>query len=334
MLLLDKTFGCSSILAQTMLHPTNAIEGLQAPAFAGMLLASYLYSTQGKSLLPLSSAVLRSSSDSLTNAIGQKALAGLLVGFGTRLANGCTSGHMLTGLAQLSLRSLVATCCFFGCAVVTVAFFGTAPAASTGSLRQSFFTAASVDSQTTARLLSVTTTFYIATAIFLHKARKQRDAGTPASTSQRMLVALFAGATFASGLLMSGMYLPSKTLGFLNIWRAWKGVPGADFDPSLLMIVLGGLLPNLIATQLYTKHQKPLLSAQGTQASVPVRTTTTEGVTPRLIIGSLLFGAGWGMSGICPGPAIVNLVSSWPFSTDFVAFFTSLVAGAKLAEHI
>ncbi|ORY79457.1 hypothetical protein BCR37DRAFT_91890 [Protomyces lactucae-debilis] len=329
MLLFDKTFGCSSILAQTILHPAAAIEGLQAPAFAGMLLASYLYTTQARSLLPPALSLVPE--QKLAGDLGKQALAGLLVGLGTRLANGCTSGHMLNGLAKLSVRSFVATCCFFGSAVATVALFNTAPGPGRDLLQGSFFTAAPIAADTVTRLLYLVG-FAIsvnASCFYLRKIQQRRDSSKPASSTYRFIAAFLAGATFATGLLMSGMSMPTKTLGFLNVLQAWRGVPGAEFDPSLLMIVLGGLLPNLIMTQLYTKSQRPLM-ATGTQAPASGKGQ----VTKRLVGGSLLFGIGWGISGICPGPAIVNLVSSWPLSTDFVTFFASLVVGSKVAEYV
>lgn len=211
------------------------------------------------------------------------AIAGLCVGLGTRLANGCTSGHMLNGVARLSLRSIVATCCFFASAVGTVYTIQTAPVAVAA------YKTDPADSRHIVPLLALVSGCF-ATAWTVRRAVPQ-------------VVAFTAGINFAIGLLVSGMSLPQKTLGFLNLTSM------ESFDPSLLMIVLGGLLPNM-AAYLYN--------------GTPSKNRTIDA---KLIGGSIIFGIGWGLHGICPGPAIVNLVTP---STDIIVFVLTTLLGSAL----
>jgi uncharacterized protein len=98
---------------------------------------------------------------------------------------------------------------------------------------------------------------------------------------------------FAFGLALAGMLQPSKIQGFLLLPFS----PG--FDPSLLFVAVGGLLPNLLAWIAYLRHlEKPLFSPK-------FALLADNAIDLKLIVGSAIFGAGWGASGICPGPGLV-----------------------------
>ena len=107
-----------------------------------------------------------------------------------------------------------------------------------------------------------------------------------------IVVSLFCGIIFGIGLVISEMINPAKVLGFLNIFDEW--------DPSLAFVMVGALIISTSFFHLFKKKDKPFF-AQNFLIS-----NATE-IDKKLIIGSILFGAGWGLVGLCPGPAISSL---------------------------
>ncbi|MCD5983349.1 MULTISPECIES: YeeE/YedE family protein [Pseudomonas] len=125
----------------------------------------------------------------------------------------------------------------------------------------------------------------------------------------RKLTALIAGLLFGLGLYFSGMTDPAKVLAFLDI--------AGDWDPSLALVMAGALLPASVAFQVAQRRQKSLLGA-------PMQIPTLKVIDRRLVLGSLLFGAGWALAGLCPGPALALLLSgSW----QPIAFTLAMVVG-------
>ncbi|MBS1187436.1 MAG: rane protein [Burkholderiaceae bacterium] len=109
-----------------------------------------------------------------------------------------------------------------------------------------------------------------------------------------MLISLLAGLLFGFGLILSGMGNPAKVLGFLDLAGSW--------DPSLALVMVGAIAVGYIAFRLGGRRATSLL---GFQMQIPANRKLDR----RLLIGSALFGIGWGLAGICPGPAIVLLGS-------------------------
>lgn len=130
------------------------------------------------------------------------------------------------------------------------------------------------------------------------------------------LSALLAGAIFGLGLILSEMVNPKRVQGFLDITGNW--------DPTLLFVMGGALLVTGVGYKLIFARGKPLFAQT---FAVP----TKRMIDRRLIIGAILFGMGWGLSGLCPGPAIVGLST---FNTDVVIFVVAMIAGMKLFEAI
>jgi len=131
------------------------------------------------------------------------------------------------------------------------------------------------------------------------------------------IVALIVGFIFALGLGLSGMTQPQKVVGFLDVLGQW--------DPSLLFVMVGAIFVHFITYRIIRKMRKtPILS---TEWYVPTKTE----ITPALIIGSLLFGIGWGLGGYCPGPAVTSLASLQikPF-----IFILSMLVGMILFRFI
>lgn len=113
----------------------------------------------------------------------------------------------------------------------------------------------------------------------------------------RLLFSLLSGLVFGIGLLISGMSNPAKVLGFLDLAGSW--------DPSLALVMGGAILVAMPAFWLARRRRTALL---GDIMQLP----TAQGIDRRLLLGSLAFGAGWGIAGFCPGPALVSLLTWLP----------------------
>lgn len=123
------------------------------------------------------------------------------------------------------------------------------------------------------------------------------------------LSALIVGFIFALGLGISGMTRPEKIIGFLDIFGNW--------DPSLMFVMLGAIVVHFITYGLIRRRKTPLLSLAW---HVPEKTK----ITPSLVIGSAIFGMGWGLAGYCPGPAITSLAS---FQLRPALFVIAMIGG-------
>lgn len=127
-----------------------------------------------------------------------------------------------------------------------------------------------------------------------------------------ILVASFAsGLVFGWGLLISGMIQPAKVLGFLDIFGAW--------DPSLAVVMIAALVVSVPGFMLEKQRGRPMF---GQQTAWP----TSMAIDLPLVVGSTLFGIGWGFVGLCPGPAIENIVT---LSPRLIAFVVALIAGME-----
>ncbi len=123
-----------------------------------------------------------------------------------------------------------------------------------------------------------------------------------------------AGLLFGLGLLLSGMSDPGKVLGFLDLLGSW--------DPSLALVMAGVILVGMLA---FTVAKKRTMNFLGGALHLP----TANQIDRRLVIGALLFGAGWGLAGFCPGPSLVSMFSGQPKAAVFVL---AMVIGMLLYE--
>jgi len=119
----------------------------------------------------------------------------------------------------------------------------------------------------------------------------------------RRLSALLAGLLFGTGLLLAGMSNPAKVLGFLDLAGAW--------DPSLALVMAAAIGTALLPFSWARRQQRSLLDA-------PMQLPQKRELDRRLIGGSLLFGIGWGIAGVCPGPALTLLLGGYWQSLIFV----------------
>lgn len=130
----------------------------------------------------------------------------------------------------------------------------------------------------------------------------------------RNLTALLAGLIFGLGLLLAGMANPAKVLGFLDLAGAW--------DPSLALVMAGAIALAALPMNWAKRRRQSLLGA-------PMQIPQKRELDRRLILGSLLFGIGWGIAGICPGPALAILLTGHWQAWLFVA---AMLAGMGLFE--
>lgn len=130
------------------------------------------------------------------------------------------------------------------------------------------------------------------------------------------LTALMAGLIFGLGLIVSGMANPAKVLGFLDLAGAW--------DPSLALVMGGAIAVGTIGFALARRRAVCWLGS-------PMQLPTATKVDRRLLLGSTLFGVGWGLAGFCPGPALTALGMGEVKALVFVA---AMLAGMALYEYI
>jgi uncharacterized protein len=128
------------------------------------------------------------------------------------------------------------------------------------------------------------------------------------------LFAFVAGLIFGLGLILAGMANPAKILGFLDIAGMW--------DPSLVLVMVGAIAVAFVA---FARARRQTTSALG----LPMQLPTQRAIDARLIGGSIVFGFGWGLAGLCPGPAIVALGAG---HLKAGAFITAMLLGIGCFE--
>jgi hypothetical protein len=130
------------------------------------------------------------------------------------------------------------------------------------------------------------------------------------------MIGLLTGLLFGFGLLISGMTDPAKVQGFLDVFGAW--------DISLALVMGGGLMVAIVGVQLAKRQRNSWI---GTLIEMPTSTT----INKKLLIGAMLFGIGWGLVGICPGPGIVLLgTGQW----QAYVFMAAMIIGMLLYQWL
>ena len=132
----------------------------------------------------------------------------------------------------------------------------------------------------------------------------------------RFIFASISGLIFGFGLALAGMLNPSKVQGFLNIFGVW--------DPSLAFVMGGGVIVNAIGYYFVLKRDKPLFAEK---FAIP----TTKNIDKNLLIGSAIFGIGWGLAGLCPGPVISNVLLQ---PEDALIFLIIMIFGLFLGRRV
>lgn len=237
-------------------------------------------------------------------------LGGFLVGFGTRLSNGCTSGHGICGLARFSKRSLSSVATFMGTGILTTFALNFCPSLRTieplavKSLYGLVLTAASL----------------VAALPFL-------------KSSEKVLGATLSAVVASVGLGVSGMVKASKIENFLNVGLLI--LDPKHYDPTLMTVMGSGVIISWMAYQ-FVPGYSVILRREACMCT-PVKhhefnVPASSVIDWKLIGGSASFGVGWALACLCPGPAFFHLAAG----TQHVMFvwFPTYLGGALLAENV
>ena len=127
------------------------------------------------------------------------------------------------------------------------------------------------------------------------------------------------GLLFGLGLMLSGMTDPGKVMGFLDLFGTW--------DPSLALVMGGAIMVGFFAFTVAKKRTSTFLGGA-------MRLPTNMDMDKKLVIGSLLFGAGWGLAGFCPGPALVSMADGQPKALVFVLAMLVGMVGFELMDRL
>ena len=233
-------------------------------------------------------------------------IGGLLIGVGVRWSGGCTSGHGVCGLPRKSLRSLIAVCIFMATGVGTATTLSYLPGLPLSfEMGDHFKEYYEFFPRIVLVLYQLAALVYISFHLFT--TRSSLDKFTP-------LVYLLLGATFGLGLLISGMCSRAKILSFLTINQSW--------DPSLLLVMASAVGINFVTFQITIRSGKPIF---GENLDMP-----DTGLDMGIFVGPALFGVGWGITGLCPGPALANItVLGYGLSLVILIF-----AGQCLCDYV
>ena len=226
-------------------------------------------------------------------------IAGFLVGFGAKMANGCTSGHGVCGLPRLSKRSIVAISLFmiFGITTATIRFY-------IPFLRPNSY-AFNVWENSFIYYLVLTLSI-VGFVINLLKSKKSGEK----DSVRDALISFNIGIMFSYGLIQSGMLQRHVVIEFLTIGKIWN---------IQLAFVLGSAVGiNFFTFNIILKR----IGKPKYKENFDLSTNTK--IDNKLCVGSAIFGVGWGLSGICPGPAILTCYLYCP---QILSFFLSLCCG-------
>jgi len=226
-------------------------------------------------------------------------IAGFLVGFGAKMANGCTSGHGVCGLPRLSKRSVVAIFIFmiFGIIIATIRYY-------IPFLRPHSYAYNVWESSFIYYL-----TFILSIICFVINLWKSFKSGITDKVRD-IIVSFSIGGLFAFGLIQSGMVQRHAVIEFLTIGKVWN-------------IQLAFVLGSAVGINFFTfnfilkKFTRPRYKEK---YDLPTNTT----VDNKLCVGSAIFGLGWGLSGICPGPAVL---SCYLYCPQILSYFIFMCAG-------
>ncbi len=133
----------------------------------------------------------------------------------------------------------------------------------------------------------------------------------------KLFIALFSGTLFGLGLMISQMVDPAKVISFLDVFGDW--------DPSMALVMIGALIIFGSVFWLLLKNKTHSFFGKA------INTCRSNELTPKLYIGSAIFGIGWGITGICPGPAIANVTGG---DIKIYVFILVMIIGMKTSEWV
>lgn len=272
----------------------------------------------------------RSNFDDYTSMLSTEMIvvAGLLTGFGTRLGSGCTSGHGLCGLPRRSLRSLVAVATFMSTGAIT-AYICNLPAVRpslisphTGTLPRHQY----LQPGTSIAVIAMIAGRYL--NLFDAISSKDPSQGKAMRSSLSVHAAsLLCGFSFGVGLIVSGMCSPNRVIRFLDFSSS------EGWDPTLISVLMSGVLINSVSFHVFKYWSKLQVVCEprrdlGASLHMGLVRPNLE-INWRLLLGSALFGVGWGIAGICPGPGLVSLGA---LSEGATVFMPSVFIGMVMKQ--
>lgn len=130
----------------------------------------------------------------------------------------------------------------------------------------------------------------------------------------RIIIALISGILFGAGLVLSQMVNPEKVQGFLDLFGNW--------DPSLILVMGGAVAVTLVTSRFILKRKTPIFADRFYMAM-------KSSIDGRLVLGAVLFGMGWGLSGYCPGPGLVNAMIN---PSEAIVFIPALIIGGWIGQ--
>lgn len=130
----------------------------------------------------------------------------------------------------------------------------------------------------------------------------------------RIIIALISGILFGAGLVLSQMVNPEKVQGFLDLFGNW--------DPSLILVMGGAVAVTLVTSRFILKRKTPIFADRFYMAM-------KSNIDGRLVLGAVLFGMGWGLSGYCPGPGLVNAMIN---PSEAIVFIPALIIGGWIGQ--
>lgn len=223
---------------------------------------------------------------------------------------GCTSGHMLCGLSRLNAWSAAAVATFFPVAIITHHLVHPSLRTEVCAAGIPCYTPTYPTREATISMVMFAAATMIACQLFpriiakmtIKGGKDGRGQNVKSDTAASQATQFAAGLEFGLGLHMTQMSSPSKVLSFLSF-------PSLDlWDPSMLLVILFGILPSLIEIQLRGFTSPPLFTKR---FELPKK--GWKDVDFKFVLGAAAFGVGWGLTGTCPGPAVLRSVSqpSW-----------------------
>ncbi|KAF2447139.1 YeeE/YedE family integral membrane protein-like protein [Karstenula rhodostoma CBS 690.94] len=229
---------------------------------------------------------------------------GILVGWGTKAAHGCTSGHMLCGLSRLSGRSALAVAIFFPGALITHHLVHPCLMTSVCMSDLPCYTARYPTQAITTSLVALTAVTVAAgrlsPRIIARLSKNTKTAGEKSDDNSfaRHATELFAGLEFGLGLHITQMSNPAKVTAFLSFPRL------EVWDPSMMLVMAFGILPSL-----FENLAKGFVNPPRFTRKYELGNKTFADTDWKLLLGAAAFGIGWGMSGTCPGPAVLRSIA-------------------------
>jgi uncharacterized membrane protein YedE/YeeE len=239
----------------------------------------------------------------------REALGGFAVGLGAALGNGCTSGHGIAGNARLSPRSAFYTATFMatGCLVASASRSASAVRVDHAALPPPSHALTLAGQLLAAHLWAYAVVVMLAPM-------------TPAGLALH-LTSLIDGSLFGCGLGLSGMTSPARVAQFLDL-------SAGEWNPTLVCVMGGALAlmtPFMQLAVLSGRLKRPVLP------NLSFGLPTATAIDKRLALGGVIFGSGWGIAGMCPGPALATLGS--PYGPPLI-FLAAMFAGLRAADTV